>query len=182
MQLVLGKREPSKEFLELLSRVKGIDFDALDAAGDSPLHYLIKTRANYRSTVLKESDYAVKILADHVDMKILDANRHTALWAAIDTVTDDEYLASIIPLLAKGLADTTAEATLIDTKPGLPISARILKSLVPVLSGPPLIIPAWVPDNIKTILAGDSLDLSAKDVIMRHIVAVDAYILSLIHI
>jgi hypothetical protein len=175
LHLVLGKGQPSKEFLDLLSKVNGINFDTLDAAGDSPLHHLIKTRIT-TVTELKDSDYAVKILADHVDMKILDAIRHTALWVAINTVTDDEYLASIIPLLAKGLTDTNTEVILINGKPGLPISARILKSLVPVLSGPPLTIPDWVPDNIKTILGGDSLDLSAKDVIMKQIVAVDAYI------
>ena len=175
LHLILEKQQPSKEFLDLLSKVNGIDFDVVNTAGDSPLHHLIKTRPT-TGTTLKDSNDVLKIIVTKADMKILDANRHTALWSAIDTVTNDEYMASIIPLLAKGLTDTTAEVTLIGGKAGLPISARILTSLVPVLSGPPLVIPDWVPNNIKTILAGDSLDLSAKDVIMKHIVAVDAYI------
>ena len=179
LHLMMDQDQPSNELVTLLSRKKDCDYNLINTAGDTALNMLIKTRNGRGGGTdypLKNSKDVLDILLPNTDITIRDAAGHTALWSAINTVPlmDEKFLLEILSGLAKGLTDRTAEKAVAASR-GLNL-INVALDTVATTSIPPANIPDWVPNIIKTILTGDSLELSMRNLLMEHIMAVDTYI------
>jgi hypothetical protein len=176
LYLMVSKVQPSIEHLTLLSRAPKLDFNVVDAAGNTPLTHLITQHpVGGPNPSLLDLNDVVQILLKGSDMTVKDNTGHTALWNAINTYTGDEYLSTIVVDLAKGLPDVASEVALIQLKT-LPLTRAKLAGIKATVGKPVARLPAWLPDEYKAILSDDTLDADVKAPILKHILDLDAFI------
>ena len=184
LHLIMQQARPSVEHLTLLSRAQKLDYNVVDAAGNTALIHLIMQHPAGRQGApsLSALDDVVQILLKNSDMSVKDNAGHTALWNAINYTGDDEYLVKILPALAKGLTDFASEVAVIQLKI-LPLTRAKLMSLelsatatAAAMTLTASNIPTWLPDDYKAILLDDTLDPTVKGPILQHIQQLDQFL------
>jgi hypothetical protein len=164
LHLIAAQTQPSLEHLTLLSRAPKLDYNVVNGAGTTPLISLIQ---QHPGGVLADLKDVVQILIKGSDMTVKDNTGHTALWNAVNVITADAYLSTIVLDLAKGLPSITDEQRLAQSKAGLPLTNAKLATFTATSVAVPL--PAWLPAEYKAILSDDTLDADLKTPILQYI-------------
>lgn len=190
LHLMVGLANPSEEHLQLLMANSKLDYNLTNAAGDTPLIHFIKQHGPATGNPYHTLQPIMKLLLSKCDMTVIDVNRHTALWVAIDLAGNDAYLAKIVPDLAKGLTGAppagpvaTERALALGRVPPAPMAAgtvqlpmtlAALTALNAVAALPPL--PAWLPAEYAAVLNDTSVDASIRTEARQYVNDIHTYI------